>query len=75
MKSSALSDLVKRISASLSKYRSSPQRSPVLQGYQIPLVLFSLIGIVWKKRSREPLRELLAQMGFQRLEWERLRRK
>jgi signal transduction histidine kinase len=66
----SLADLAKRISVSLKEYRQSPQRSPVLRGsmqYSRPFF------IDWERLERSEVenlcQELLAQMGFRRLEW------
>jgi signal transduction histidine kinase len=63
------SELSKKIGASLQEYRQSPQRSPVLRGLTQSPPFF----IDWERLDRSEVenlcRELLAQMGFQRLEW------
>jgi signal transduction histidine kinase len=69
----ALSDLEKRVSVSLRKYRRSPQRSPILGRLASSSRPFF---IDWDRLERSEIenlcRELLAQMGFQRLEWGKL---
>ncbi len=66
----SLSDLSKNIGVSLQQYRQSPQRSPVLRGltrYSPPF--FTDWGRLDRSEIENLCRELLAQMGFQRLEW------
>jgi signal transduction histidine kinase len=65
-----LSDLIKRISKSLFEYRKFPQRLSVLPGsLQIPKPFFTDWERLGEREVENLCRELLAQMGFQHLEW------
>jgi signal transduction histidine kinase len=65
----SLSDLSKRIGVSLQQYRQSPQRSPILRGLTQSPPFFIDWGRLERSEIENLCRELLAQMGFQRLEW------
>jgi signal transduction histidine kinase len=65
----SLSDLSKRIAESLLQYRRSPQRSPVLRGLTKSPPFFIDWGRLERSEIENLCRELLAQMGFRRLEW------
>lgn len=67
-----LADLAKRVSKSLLEYRKSPQRLSGLPGsVQIPQPFFTDWERLGEREVENLCRELLAQMGFQHLEWEK----
>jgi signal transduction histidine kinase len=66
----ALSHLVARVIFALTEYRRSPPRSPVLRGSMQHSPPFFIDWERLEKSEVENLcRELLSQMGFQRIEW------
>ncbi len=69
--STGLSDLTKRVSVSLRQYRRSPRRARLIPGSRLATPFFVEWDRLDPAETENLCRELLVQMGFQRLDWDK----